>query len=140
VIRRLYVLYDSRCGVCSRLRSWIQLRAAFVSYDFVPAGSERARRLFPELPHDTQASELVIVTDQGAVYDHDAAWILCLWGLRDYRAWSHRFAHGPLRPLARAAWDFLSTNRAQLAAMLSMRSDDDVARELERRSAGCDVV
>jgi predicted DCC family thiol-disulfide oxidoreductase YuxK len=140
VIRRLYVLYDSRCGICSRLRLWIQNQRAFVIYDFVPAGSERARRIFPSLEHDANVSELVVVTDGGAVYADDAAWILCLWGLREYRSWSHRFAHGPLRPLARAAWDFLSTNRSQLAAMLSMRSDEDIARELAQRPGVCDIT
>ena len=133
-MRRLYVLYDSRCGICSRLRTWMQRQPAYLLVDFVPAGSERARRLFPDLRHDEQPSELLVVTDEGDVYVDDAAWLICLWALREYRSWSWRLARGPLRPFARAAWDFLSTNRAKLAEMLSLKSDAEVARELERNA------
>lgn len=140
VVRRLYVLYDSQCGVCSSVRNWVQQQPAYVRFDFIPAGSPRARQLFPALQHNGAPSELVVVTDGGAVYADDAAWILCLWGLRDYRTWSYRFARGVLRPFARAAWDFLSANRGQLGAMLSLRSDAEVASTLARsRNDACGI-
>ena len=138
MIHRLFVLYDARCGICSRLRLWIFNQPALVAYEFVPAGSERARRLFPALDDAAELQELVVVTDGGEVYIDDAAWIICLWGLREYRTWSYRFARGPLRPFARAAWDFLSSNRRQLAQMLSLRSDEEIARDLERRATSCE--
>lgn len=132
-IGRLYVLYDARCGICSRLRSWTQQQRAFVPVDFVAAGSDRARRLFPQLEHSAEPRELVVITDEGDVYLDDAAWIVCLWALVEWRNWSFRFARGPLRPLARAAWEFLSANRHELARMLSLQSDEEVARRLERQ-------
>jgi predicted DCC family thiol-disulfide oxidoreductase YuxK len=136
VIYRLFVLYDARCGVCSRLRQWMLHQPAFVHFEFVPAHSERARRLFPSLDHGR--SELMVVTDGGEVYIDDAAWLMCLWSLREYRSWSYRFARGPLRPFARAAWDFLSANRQTLAQMLALRSDEEVARELAKRTDTCE--
>lgn len=141
MIRRLYVLYDSRCGICSRVRSWTSHQRQLVPLIFVAAGSEYARRFFPELEHETEPRELVVVTDEGDVYVDDTAWIMCLWALGEYRVWSYRFARGPLRPLARAAWDFLSANRRELARMLSLESDAEVARKLEERSAAaaCEV-
>jgi predicted DCC family thiol-disulfide oxidoreductase YuxK len=141
VIRTMWVLYDARCGICSRVRTWMQQQRSFVAVEFIPAGSERARSLFPELDHPDVPRELVVITDQGDVYLDDAAWILCLWALAEYRTWSFRFARGPLRPLARAAWDFLSANRHELARMLSLESDDELARRLADRKATttCDI-
>jgi predicted DCC family thiol-disulfide oxidoreductase YuxK len=127
----IYVLYDSRCGVCSRLRAWMVEQPAYVALEFVAAGSARARRLFPELHHDEQPSELVVVTDDGDVYINDAAWIVCLYALVDYRAWSFRLARLPLRRLARSAWEMLSKNRAQLSRVLALTSDAELARRLE---------
>src|SRR5438552_574942 len=115
MINYLYVLYDGRCGICAQARRWIQKQAKFVAYDFIPAGSPRTQRLFPELKHDQDPKELVVVTDEGAVYQDNEAWILCLWGLREYRVWSYRFAQEPLRSLARAAWVLLSSNRMRLS-------------------------
>jgi len=130
-MRRIYVLYDSRCGVCSRLRAWMVEQPTYFAIEFVAAGSDRARRLFPELHHDEQPSELVVVTDEGDVYFNDAAWIVCLYALVDYRAWSFRLARTPLRRLARSAWEMLSKNRAQLSRMLALSNDAELARTLE---------
>jgi predicted DCC family thiol-disulfide oxidoreductase YuxK len=140
-MRRLYILYDFRCGICARLRVWMQQQRAYVPVEFIAAGSNLARRMFPTLLNDGEPRELVAVTDEGDVYLDDAAWLVSLWTLVEYRTWSYRFARGPLRPLARTAWDFLSTNRQQLAQMLSLKSDEEVARELDRRSTGaCDLT
>ncbi len=141
MIGRVYVLYDSRCGLCSRLRSWMQLQRAYIPIEFVAAGSPHARRLFPELPHDDQPPrELVVVTDQGDVYTDDAAWIVCLYALVDYRVWSFRLARQPLRRLARGAWELLSSNRSQLSRMFHLESDAELQAQLETRSrAACDL-
>jgi predicted DCC family thiol-disulfide oxidoreductase YuxK len=127
----LYVLYDSRCGLCSRVREWMLEQPALVALDFVAAGSDRARRLFPELAQDGDPQELIVVTSDGEVYEDDAAWIVCLWALRELRPWSRRFARGPLRPLARAAWHFLSDNRNQIGSLLSLESDAQLATQLK---------
>ena len=130
-IEKLYILYDSRCGLCSRVREWMLEQPVHVPLDFVAAGSDRARRLFPELAHDDAPAELIVVTSDGEVYENDAAWIVCLWALRELRPWSRRFAHGPLRPLARAAWNVLSGNREQVSRLLSLQSDAEIVRQLE---------
>jgi predicted DCC family thiol-disulfide oxidoreductase YuxK len=141
MIDTLYVLYDSRCGLCSRVREWMLEQPAHVALDFVAAGSDRARRLFPDLDHDEAPNELVVVTSEGEVYEDDAAWIVCLWALRDLRPWSQRFARGPLRPLARAAWHFLSSNRNKVGALLALQSDAEIARTLRTQPPPtCDVA
>jgi predicted DCC family thiol-disulfide oxidoreductase YuxK len=114
---------------------------AFVPMEFIAAGSERARRMFPQLEHHEVPRELVVVTDAGDVYLDDAAWIVCLWALVEYRTWSFRFARGPLRSLARAAWSILSANRYELARVLSIESDEELARKLrERDTPACDMT
>jgi predicted DCC family thiol-disulfide oxidoreductase YuxK len=139
MITTLFVLYDSHCGICTRLRTWIRHQPGHVAFDFVPAGSERARRLFPGLLHDDEPRELMVISNEGAVYIDDAAWLVCLWGLREYRSWSYRLARGPLRPFARAAWEFLSSNRKQLARMLSLNDDERLAQELARHPSECEM-
>lgn len=135
MVTTLYILYDARCGLCSRVREWSLAQPAFVTLDFIPAGSERARRLFPALSHDAAPSELVVVTSEGDVYFDTEAWIVCLWALREYRAWSRRFASGPLRPLARTAWHFICDNRVALTRLFSLHNDEEIARRLSAQTA-----
>lgn len=131
MVKRIYVLYDESCGVCSRLRSWIIEQPAYLEIEFVPAGSDDARRLFPELCHDDGVTDLLVVTDEGDVYIGSAAWIICLYALVEYRDWSYRFARGPLRPLARQAWELLSANRGPLSRLLELKSDAELRRQIE---------
>jgi predicted DCC family thiol-disulfide oxidoreductase YuxK len=141
VIDTLYILYDARCGLCSRVREWMLEQPALVTLQFIAAGSDRARRMFPELRND--AAELVVVTSEGEVYEGDAAWIVCLWALRDLREWSRRFARGPLRTFARAAWHLLSENRMSISSLLALQSDVALARRLQQQQqstpAACDL-
>lgn len=85
--------------------------------------------------HEEQPSELVVVSDAGEVYFNDAAWIVCLYALVDYRAWSFRLARPLLRGLARVAWETLSKNRASLSHLLALASDAELARKLEAEPA-----
>lgn len=137
-MQSIWILYDSRCGVCSRLREWVSAQHAYVAIEFVAAGSERARKLFPELRHDEQPSELVVVSDEGDVYVDDAAWIVILYALVEYRTWSFRIARPPLRRLARGAWELLSKNRAGLSRALALKSDAELARELAEQPFACE--
>ena len=127
MVKRIYVLYDADCGLCSRIRVWMQDQPAYCGLDFLVAGSERARTLFPELHSEEKPEELVVVTDAGDVYKDDAAWIVCLWALVDYRPWAHRLSHGPLRHLARKAWGVVSSNRLEISRILVLQSDVDLA-------------
>ncbi|HUP49109.1 MAG TPA: DCC1-like thiol-disulfide oxidoreductase family protein [Thermoanaerobaculia bacterium] len=139
-MRKLFILYDSRCGLCSSVRAWMVEQPAFFEIEFLMAGSDRACRLFPELRHDENPEELVVVTDEGDVYNGDSAWIMCLYALAEYRGWSFRLASGPLRPLARSAWDLISTNRKRLSNVLSLPDDAAVAHALgPRRQAACEA-
>lgn len=85
-VRRLTVLYDARCGLCSRARSWLESRPAFVALEFLPAGSPAARERFPRLDAADTLRVLHVVADDGRVWSGARAWVMCLWALRETRA------------------------------------------------------
>jgi predicted DCC family thiol-disulfide oxidoreductase YuxK len=130
-MERLYVLYDSRCGLCSWAKRWLLRQPAFLELKFIPAGSPLAARLFPGLsrPGDPP-EELVVVSDQGGVYRDASAWIMCLFALEEYREWAGRLTHPLLRPLARQAFSLLSRQRAKISRWLSLVSEVEIARAL----------
>ncbi|GGP94758.1 thiol-disulfide oxidoreductase DCC family protein [Streptomyces melanogenes] len=91
-VRRLTVLYDADCPLCAFLRDWLVKQRQLVPLDLVPAGSAEARRRFPRLDHATTFEEITVVADGGQVYRGPAAWVVCLWALRQYRPMAHRLS------------------------------------------------
>ena len=136
-MRRLYVLYDARCGLCSWARRWLARQPAFLELTFVPAGSDRAARLLPGLPQPgaAVAEELVVVGDDGAVYRDSHAWIMCLYALQDYREWAARLARPALLPLARRAFALLSRNRGRISRWLELASEAEISEALHQVNA-----
>ena len=131
-MERLYVLYDSRCGLCSWAKRWLLRQPALIDLRFIPAGSPLAARLFPGLSQPGEPpEELVVVSDQGGVYRDASAWIMCLFALEEYRDWANRLAHPLLRPLARQAFSLLSRQRSRISRWLSLASEVEIARTTE---------
>lgn len=118
-MRTLTVLYDPRCAVCRRARAWLEKEPKYVPMAFVPAGSPRARELFPDLPAESSLGELTVVGDDGSVYRGAKAFITCLWALRDYRAWSLRLASPELLPSARRFFVWFSEHRFTIGKLLT---------------------
>src|SRR4051812_19899664 len=139
LMNRLYVLYDANCGLCSSVREWVQDQAQLVAMEFVAANSPQAAVMFPSLSRPGQRpEELIVVDDGGGVYREGHAWIMCLYGLADYRALSLRLASPSLLPLARKAFSFLSKRRGALSELLGMGSDRQMAARLEQENwIGC---
>jgi hypothetical protein len=69
----------------------------------VPVGSDEARSRFPDLDHTATRREITVVGDSGQVYRGEAAWLVCLWALAEYRPVSHRLSTRAGAPFARAA-------------------------------------
>ncbi len=91
-VRRLTVLYDARCPLCSFVRDWLVRQRQLVPLDLVPVGSDEARRRFPLLDHAATLEEITVVGDGGQVYRGAGAWVVCLWALAKYRPLSHRLS------------------------------------------------
>jgi hypothetical protein len=104
---------------------------SLIDLRFIPAGTAVANRLFPGLCRPGEPpEELVVVSDQGAVYRNGSAWIMCLFALEAYRDWANRLAHPLLRPLARQAFSLLSRQRSRISRWLSLASEVEIAETL----------
>jgi predicted DCC family thiol-disulfide oxidoreductase YuxK len=135
-MERLYVLYDDQCGLCSWSKRWLMRQATLIDLRFIPAGSTAAERLFPGVDRPGEPpEELVVVSDQGAVYRDGNAWIMCLFALEAYRDWANRLAHPLLRPLARQAFALLSKQRSRISRWLSLASEAEIAETLRQVNA-----
>jgi len=132
-MERLYVLYDAQCGLCSWAKRWLMRQPSLIDLRFIPAGSALVDRLFPGLnrPGETP-EELVVVSDQGAVYRNGSAWIMCLFALEGYRDWANRLSHPLLRPLARQAFALLSKQRSRISHWLALASEVEIAETLNQ--------
>ncbi|MFE0421099.1 thiol-disulfide oxidoreductase DCC family protein [Streptomyces sp. NPDC058953] len=102
-VHRLTVLYDEACGLCAHLRDWLVRQRQLVPLELVPAGSGRARGLFPGLDHTTTLRRITVIGNRGQVYTDDAAFLVCLWALAEHRATAHRLATPAGKPFVRAA-------------------------------------
>ena len=129
-MEKLYVLYDPKCELCCRLKNWILVQRSWLEIAVVEQGSEKARRLFPELDGVATQDDLAVISDQGAVYLNDRAWIMVLYAMVEYRGWAERLTHPLLMPLARQAFAVLSKNRHTISSWLSSENPEAIASEL----------
>jgi len=125
-MRMLFVIYDARCGLCTRTQRWLERQPAYVPVYPVAAGSAEAQRHFPGL----NSTELVVVSDSGEAWLGDHAWIMCLWAMRDYRRWANRLARPALQPFARQAFAALSRSRFMLSRLFGFQSEAELQRQL----------
>lgn len=134
-MKRLTILYDGTCTLCARCRDWLRFQPQFVRLEFLALQDLTVPLRFPGIERFEPSRRLVAVSDEGAVYAGDGAWVMCLWALREHREWALRLARPSLRPLARAVCEAVSSRRHQLSAAMSRlfrtpMSDAALAREI----------
>lgn len=132
----LTIFYDARCGLCSQFRRWMLEQPAYVRLNFVPYDSPQALKLCPELPHLRADQEVVVLGDDGSLWQGAAAWVTCLWALREYREWSLRLATPGMLGIARKVVHWISGNRIGLSRLLRLKGDDALRAEV--RSMACE--
>ena len=134
-IKQLTVLYDPTCGFCVRCRQWLDKQPKTIAMRFIPQGSGRQQRLYPNLKYTTdeqgRPEELIVIDDQGKLYRDDKAWVMCFYALRNYRALSMRLARPGMAGLARRAYGLISGNRRAISALLGAKDDSEARRTLE---------
>ena len=128
----LTILYDAGCELCRRCRIWMEGEPAWVELEFVASSSDDARARFGTIPW--RSGELVVVADDGRVWAGGAAFLVCLWALREWREWSYRLASPELVPLAELCFRVLSAERRTIGALLRHRFFRPGS--LSRRAAG----
>jgi predicted DCC family thiol-disulfide oxidoreductase YuxK len=131
-MQKLYVLYDPKCELCCRLSNWILVQRSWIGLALLEQGSDKSKRLFPELDKIAGKDDLAVVSDEGAVYLNNSAWIMVLYAMVEYRDWASRLTHPLLMPLARQAFAALSKNRHFLSRWISAEDPDGMARELRK--------
>lgn len=137
---RLTIFFDPHCGLCSRFRQWMERQHSYLVLDFVPYDSETARKRLPELAAMNPEREIVVLADDGSVWQGPGAWVTCLWALHGWRHWAQRLASPALLPLASKVCHLVSENRMAISHLLGLKEDVALAGELERMPAGdCDI-
>jgi predicted DCC family thiol-disulfide oxidoreductase YuxK len=131
-VEKLYVLYDPKCELCERLKDWLLIQRTWLGLCMVPAGSEKAQTMFPELQQVASCNDLVVVSDDGQVYLNNSAWIMTIYALEDYREWAYRLAHPVIAPFARQAFEMISKNRHTISRWLSHDRPEEIAGELRK--------
>jgi len=124
--RKLIVLFDPSRALCQRSRAWMLREEAYVELQFIPCSGAEARARFGDIPW--LGDELIVVADTGDVWVGPAAFLVCLWALVRWRAWSYRLSGPAFAPLAERFFRALSSKRKGLAALLDHDCADGSCR------------
>jgi hypothetical protein len=115
---------------------------AFIELYFIPLQSPEIDQHFPGLKEWDEldlSEKLVVISDEGAVYQGQYAWIMCLYALREYREWAQRLAHPALLPFARRVCETVSRNRLLISRFLKEPVEELSKKLLALRPASCHV-
>jgi predicted DCC family thiol-disulfide oxidoreductase YuxK len=97
----LTVLYDERCPLCRRLKTWLAGQATLVPIEFLPAACAEAVHRYPRLDHSRTATVLTVVAANGAVFEGERAWLACAWALPGWQPVAERLGTRTGLPLVR---------------------------------------
>lgn len=130
-MKHLFVLFDSECALCQRCRRWLMEQPAFIELRFVSLHEPDLAARFPGIQAMRPGEQLLVVSDEGAVYRGPYAWIMCLYSLRKYRVHAQRLAHPALLPWARRVCELLSAHRYAVSRWLFKETSHELARKSE---------
>ena len=136
-VAAIAVFYDQECNLCRTCRRWLMSQDKFFPMEFMAYQSRRALKVCPQLMELNPDKEIVVMADNGQIYQGGSAWIMCLYALRSYRELSFKLAHPMLLPLAKKMCHVVSNNRLRLSKFFPCASREELARELiEAEGAG----
>jgi len=127
-MNRLTILYDATCALCVRCRDFLAQSHAYLPLELLASQAPAARERYGEVPW--LGEELVVASDDGDVWIGPAAFLVCLWALRDYREWSFRLSGDVFAPLAERFFVALSSNRRSIARFFGPVRCEDGACEI----------
>lgn len=137
-MRVLHVLYDEECGLCTRFRSWLLGQPSHIPFVFVPLQDPSLEERFPGIQSFHPEREIVVVDDEGRVYQGPNAWVLCLWATREYRVASHRLASPSMLPMVRKICVLVSSNRLRLSSLMGLEPERVEAHVWEAWEPECE--
>ena len=136
-MKKLTVFYDANCGVCASFRHWIGREPAFLAIEFLPYDGRQAAELCPGLLERGADKKIIVMADDGRLWQGAEAWVLCLWALRRWRGWSKQLARPLLLPIAEKVCGLISSNRLTLSRLLHLKGDRAVASAVEQMGERC---
>ncbi len=136
-MKSLLVFYDADCGICTRFRRWVEGEPAHLAIRFLDYKSGEAQELCPDLLELGADRQIIVMADDGRLWQGAEAWVTCLWALRKWRGWSKRLGSPALLPIADRVCQLISSNRLSLSKLLKLKSDGDLAREVAALDPGC---
>jgi hypothetical protein len=130
-VKKLHVLYDAQDNFTLRSYAWLAAQPSVWPLEFIPfQASERMAR-FEGIDVFRRRGPLLVVNDEGGVYARPNAYIMCLYALEDYQEWSYRLSAPTLLPLARRAFELLSTQGRRLSRVMEKLDDAKLVWLLE---------
>lgn len=117
-MKRLDVIYDAECALCCRCREWLMQQWAWVPMRFVPLQSLDLEERYPGIKRFHPEKEIVVISDEGFVYQGAKAWIICLFALAEYREWALKLSNPVMMPQAKRFVEWVSGQRLFLSQLL----------------------
>lgn len=118
------VIYDDECGLCRRVRTWVMRQDTLVPLEFLPLHAPDLYERFTGLEAFHPETEIVVIGDDGDVYQGAGAWIMLLYAMRNFRHWSFTLSTPRLMPLARKLVYTISANRLAISNLLGWSVHD----------------
>ena len=134
----LHILYDEACGLCDSFRKWLLRQPAHLHFDFIALQDPTVETRFPGIKRFEPDREIVVIDDEGQVYQGHNAWVLCLWATREHRVLSHRLASPRMLPMVRKICVLVSSNRLRLSQLLGLTPERVEAQLWEAWEPDCE--
>lgn len=125
-MKKLTVLYDDNCGMCSGFRKFFSAEPVYLELEFVGLNHPTVTSRFPWIGHFQPEKELVVVADTGEIYQGADAWIMVLYASRRFREVSANLSAPGMKGKAKAFCEFVSANRHGMSRFLGMKGDQEM--------------
>ena len=132
---KLFVLYDAQCAFCLYWRHWLGEQPTFLPLEFVPFQAPELVARFEGIESFRSDGQLLVVGDDGAVYQGSNAFIMLLFALRNYREWAFRLADPAFIAMAALCFHLLATGRKRFCKWMNGLEDSELLEFLRRQAA-----
>jgi hypothetical protein len=97
--------------MCRQLRAWLASQWVVVRLELVAAASPEARWRYPRLDHERTRTVLTVITQDGAVFEGERAWLACAWALPRWQPVAEQLGTRPGLALVRVAGRAVNRHR-----------------------------
>lgn len=126
------VYYDGHCGMCCTFHEWVNQQARAIDVRFIPYQDKRAEEWFPGVHQLEPEREMIVRTDQNAIYRGAEGWVLCLLSCEKYQGIARKLASPRLLPFAQKVCHALAARRRTISKIIFTRKEREVATMLHK--------